>query len=557
MRKVAFPTAIRPRTVVTTDPELDDLNSMIRLLTHAGELDLRGLVYAGSAVHSAGSPDRGIAPHRWPAPGDVLHIDQAIDAYAQVEDTLRIHDPAFPTAAHLRSLVRMGNVAWEGEMDEVTPGSALIADLLRDIALTPDGAVEADSGVDPGAGGAVVHGGGGEQGAADGERPAGGAGPGRPADATRPLFLQAWGGISTIARALRTVAEELGGHPDWAEFRRRITDRVVITSFGEQDSTLASYIRPEWPGLEHREVATKTWGYMTRFVLLPQDLELVSSAWMRANVSARGPLGAAYRVWGDGRQMAEGFDAEDYFWTSGRGAEELREEGYTVWCPVQEPGAFISEGDTSNVTPLIPNGLSSWQDATFGGWGGRQVPHPTLADTMTSDMRFELPGLPQPDCPQLVVDHAPDGTAPDEYHQTRWWRALQNEFAARLAWSVTPRFEDANHPPVIRVEGGPDRAEAPEGGLALSVVPGQRVELAATASDPDGDDVRLIWWAYPEAGPQLCPMAPVIEDDGAGHAAVMVPAQAETGQQIHVIVEGTDSGTPALTRYQRVVLTVA
>lgn len=56
MRKEAFPRSERPRTVVTTDPELDDLNSMIRLLTHAAEIDLRGLIYAGSRFHTTGDP---------------------------------------------------------------------------------------------------------------------------------------------------------------------------------------------------------------------------------------------------------------------------------------------------------------------------------------------------------------------------------------------------------------------------------------------------------------------------------------------------------------------
>ena len=351
MRKEAFPRTDRPRVVVTTDPELDDLNSMIRLLTHADEIDLRGLVYAGSECHWAGDPDRGIAPHRWPAPGETLHIETAINAYARVEDTLRVHDPRFPTADHLRSLVRVGNVAVAGEMDDVTPGSALIADLLRETALTPDGALADD---------------------------------GAPADATRPLFVQAWGGASTIARALRSVEEELGPRPDWPDLKQRILDRLVISSFAEQDSALDSCIRPAWPGLEHREVATITWGYMTRTVLPPRDQDLVGAEWTRRNVSARGPLGAAYRVWGDGRRMAGDFDDEDYFGESGRSEEQLRDQGYRVWCPLQEPGAFISEGDTSNLTPLIPNGLRSWEDASFGGWGGRQTPDPEHPDTLTS-----------------------------------------------------------------------------------------------------------------------------------------------------------------------------
>ena len=52
-------------------------------------------------------------------------------------------------------------------------------------------------------------------------------------------------------------------------------------------------------------------------------------------------------------------------------------------------------------------------------------------------------------------------------------------------------------------------------------------------------------------------MAPRLEDDGAGTAVVTVPAAAEPDQAIHLIAEGTDTGSPALTRYQRVVLTVA
>jgi hypothetical protein len=36
----------------------------------------------------------------------------------------------------------------------------------------------------------------------------------------------------------------------------------------------------------------------------------------------------------------------------------------------------------------------------------------------------------------------------------------------------------------------------------------------------------------------------------------VVPADAQPGQTIHVILEGSDCGAPALTRYQRVVVTV-
>jgi hypothetical protein len=36
----------------------------------------------------------------------------------------------------------------------------------------------------------------------------------------------------------------------------------------------------------------------------------------------------------------------------------------------------------------------------------------------------------------------------------------------------------------------------------------------------------------------------------------VVPADAAAGQTIHIILEATDNGVPAMTRYQRVILTV-
>src|SRR5699024_2196848 len=77
------------------------------------------------------------------------------------------------------------------------------------------------------------------------------------------------------------------------------------------------YIRPHWPELEHREVATRVWGYFARDVVAEEDQELLGPRWMRENVSQVGALGGAYRVWGDGQQMAAGFDDEDYFGLSG------------------------------------------------------------------------------------------------------------------------------------------------------------------------------------------------------------------------------------------------
>jgi hypothetical protein len=43
---------------------------------------------------------------------------------------------------------------------------------------------------------------------------------------------------------------------------------------------------------------------------------------------------------------------------------------------------------------------------------------------------------------------------------------------------------------------------------------------------------------------------------GLGRATFTVPSDAQPGQTIHLILEVTDDGAPALTSYQRVIATV-
>jgi hypothetical protein len=126
----------------------------------------------------------------------------------------------------------------------------------------------------------------------------------------------------------------------------------------------------------------------------------------------------------------------------------------------------------------------------------------------------------------------------------RFFAAAQREFAARLRWSVTPRFKDANHPPRLQVKGS----------LQREARPGERITLAARASDPDGDRVRLHWWHYREAGTYSGTAE--VADAGGARTHVTVPADAAPGSTIHLIAQATDAGEPALTRYQRVVVTV-
>jgi Protein of unknown function (DUF1593) len=128
------------------------------------------------------------------------------------------------------------------------------------------------------------------------------------------------------------------------------------------------------------------------------------------------------------------------------------------------------------------------------------------------------------------------------YPQARWTAAIQNDFAARADWQLKP-YAQANHPPVVSV---PSRT--------ITSSPGQTVALRGTATDPDGNQLTYKWWQYREAGTYRGVVA--LSGSDTLNAAFTVPRDARAGETIHLILEVGDSGTPPLTRYQRVIVTV-
>lgn len=470
-KAVASPPA---RIIVTTDPELDDLNSMLRLLLYSNELDIAALVYSASNFHHRGDQTRGVPAHRWPAPGERMHIDVAVDAYEAAYDNLVVHDSRYPTPADLRAIIAVGNIDDAGDTDTPTAGSELVKGVLM------------------------------------------GGAPGK-------VFAQAWGGTNTIARALMSIEEEFRDTDQWEEIYELVVGRTVVTSFGEQDQTFADYIRPAWPELEFRDVATTAWGYFAWDVVPDDAQQYLTAEWIRENITRVGPIGAVYRVWGDGKQMAEGFDNEDYFGLADATAESLVAQGYKLWAPLRPAGSWISEGDTSNFAMHIDNGLRNAENPTYGGWGGRQErdekdPH-----------RWRSVGLVPWQPGSAVVDTAEVG---------QWFGAYQRDFAARLRWSATQEFAAANHAPRIVAQQS-----------EMVVSPGQRVVLDFSVTDPDGDAVVV-------SASQLLGPACSLEVSPT-ELVVTIPNDAPAQSTIHVIVQAVDEGEPALTGYARFVLTLA
>jgi hypothetical protein len=488
--RVAPPPTGKPRVVITADPELDDLNTLIRALLYSTDFKIEGLVYASSGVHWKGDgkgttlsvPGREYTRNglslcpctswRWAA--DERFLDDVVDAYGKVYPNLKVHNPSYPLPATLKSTIRWGNVEFDGDFTKDTPGSDLIKSLLLD-------------------------------------------------DQPGPLFVTAQGGQSTIARALKSIQDQYASTPQWNSIRQKVSHKLVIVPFGDQDGTYAGYIKPNWPDVDQWQLAMVNFGYGIRNGLTAETAVYVSADWTRDNISSRGPLGAMYRVWGDGKQMVKG-DIFDYFGLSGYTADQMRSMGYVVWTAPQEKGSFISEGDTPTFLNLLDTGLRAYEDGTFGGWGGRK-----RVETGAAAGRGR--GQTVPPRTALVSNS--------------FFAAAQRDFAARLKWSVTPAFKDANHEPVVKINGP----------LAVQARPGGTVRLRGMASDPDRDQVTTRWWYYNDAS--TYPGDVVVPNPTSLETSVRIPDDAQAGQTIHVILEATDHGTPALTRYQRVVITVS
>ena len=463
----------KPRVVITQDGEVDDMDSFIRYLYYSNEFDTAGIIYTSSTFHYAGN-GADVAPFRWTG---TEWVNRYLDHYERIERNLANHAHGYPTADELRRVYKIGNITNVGEMTQVTEGSEWIKKLILDN--------------DP-----------------------------------RPLYIQAWGGNNTTARALKSIQEQYEGTAAWPDIVAKVNRKIVLYNILTQDTTLDGYIRPNWPGIKIIDNQRQFWSfaYLWPFVTPLPEQTVLRGPWMEENLlNGTGPLMAEYRTYRDGKPTPG--DDENRRWMVEQ-TPQNQNEGYGIHD-------FISEGDSPAYMFLFDfNGLRSSEDPTWGGWGGRFAPSATGWIDTEDDFPYSEPG-------GLGTYLTPRRA----YPLTRWFTDLQNDFASRVQWGVERRFMDANHPPEVSVPR-----------LDRTAQPGQRVRLNARISDPDGDDVNVSWWRYHEADSYDGQIRIRKADERS--ASFRVPADAAAGETIHVILEAEDEGTPPITRYQRVVVTV-
>ena len=292
---------------------------------------------------------------------------------------------------------------------------------------------------------------------------------------------------------------------------------------GDQDNLYDKYIRPYWPDVKQQPTGHGAPGlsFMSP-ATAKNDLQkkLYGPEWIKENILSRGEIGALYRVWGDGKQFAKG-DIYDPFGFD-KTADELRAMGYVLWCPLQPKGTFISEGDTFCFLNLLDNGLKGYVQ-NWGGWGGYQLPVKPGEQNAGRRGPNARPAIPEAKTPDFLPP-------------------VMYSFAERLKWGVTPTFADANHEPQI---AGP---------TAITAKAGETLKLKYTVTDPDkGQKVNVSWWKHPS-----CSYEPEcnVADPSSANTTFQVPADAKSGDEIHLVLEATDNGNLPLTHYNRLVITV-
>jgi hypothetical protein len=228
------------------------------------------------------------------------------------------------------------------------------------------------------------------------------------------------------------------------------------------------------------------------------------------------------------------FDKKDPWW-------EQNVQSHGALGAVFPSGKWAMEGDTPAFLYLMPNGLSDPEQVSQGNWGGRFSSEKQAGIRGMSCMK----GEDEVYDPYFVYADDPG----DLNAASRWKQGYDNDFEARMDWSISPNYEDANHHPHALLN-----SDASKSVLTFKAKPGDNVQLSAEgSSDPDGDPLNFEWMYYQSASSYKGKLSLV----GASQSSLSVNIPQDTaGKLIHIVLTVKDQGEPSLHSYRRAIIKV-
>lgn len=263
----------KPRVIVMTDGEIDDQSSMIRFLLYSCDVDVLAIIETNSVYQKNGH-----SKENW--------YEKQLEAYEHVYPNLIIHNTDYPTVEKLRKISYVGDedydhlknlggksqrpgakVVYNPDDWADTPGSDRIVEVLLD--KNPD-----------------------------------------------PVYIQAWGGGNTAARAFYKLKT---AYPN--DYIRAVS-KAIMYNIIYQDGA-GNYIENNHPKVTMLFCGSfnGTWDY---------NSQKITYDFIKNNVkNNHGQLGKLY------------------------------------------PQDYVSEGDSPSFLYTVNNGLRNYMNPAYGGWGGR------------------------------------------------------------------------------------------------------------------------------------------------------------------------------------------
>ncbi len=487
----------KPRIIITTDVEVDDMNSLIHLCLYLNDIDLLAIVYSSSQYHFLGDgihtlgeitpnyrtsgpaglvrprvvqgPDPGAKDCYNFRPFEKGWIEKLIDnQYRSVYGNLIKHDPAYPDPDHLLSITKYGNIEFEGDVRFDTEGSDCIKQYILD-------------------------------------------------DFTQPLYLLSWGGVNTIVRSLLSIYETYRDTEQWNDIYRKIVNKVrllgVINYVGQDNSYLQNRINELYPDLVILRSEHHFGGYQYSKQAQSDIKELLTGDWMYNNIATgNGVLMEQYHLMGDGKYV--------------EGEPDIYQFGINAMIDFGKPGVepsyfgkyeFLGEGDSNTYIPLLSFGLRGLENYDYGTVLGRLN---VISGTL-------------PDKPVRNTERTNSTYNP-------FIKAYQLDWAARAKWCVT-EFDQANHPVEIKLEEKDICAKA-----------GESVKVNYTVTSKDTYPLNCSWDYYHDLSDTSCENVEINHYED--HIIVKVPKEAKPNDYLNLILTVRDESEHPITTYGQLII---